>query len=153
MKMSGCFCTRKHCRQPLVSQTLCIISYSTIGLLLPPHNKNQTYLAPTNSSHSNIRFHCKMVSKGVKSKLRALSPVHEDGKMTFCCLLLLDVDIVDLLWHTLDFIQTAVLWIYCMVWIKINMKILCANEWCFGCFFFLVVKRWLDSSQLIVVVL
>lgn len=67
-------------------------------------NKLNTCLAPTNLSHSSIRFHCKIVSNGVKSRLRALSPVQDDGRITGRCLL--DVDIVDF-WLALDFIHNS----------------------------------------------
>lgn len=79
------------------------------------HLQTISYLAPTNSSHSSIRFHCRMVSKGVKSRLRALSPVHDDGKMTFCCLP--DADIITF-WHTLDFIQNN--W-FTLYWILLHV--------------------------------
>lgn len=53
---------------------------------------SKTNLAPTNSSHSSIRFHCKIVSNGEKSKtIDALSPVHVDGKTTFWFLIVADI--------------------------------------------------------------
>lgn len=50
-----------------------------------------THLAPTNSSHSSIRFHCSTVSNGVKSSVSEFSPVHDDGNITFCCLYVADI--------------------------------------------------------------
>lgn len=50
-----------------------------------------THLAPTNSSHSSIRFHCSTVSNGVKSSVSEFSPVHDDGSITFCCLYVADI--------------------------------------------------------------